>query len=115
MNPKAEQYVIFQRWYQALDWIMDKTQKMPRHVRPTLARRIDDYSLEVIELILEAIFTPEKPRRAILRKINLILDKLRILFRLCHDRRYLSTQQYEHVSKLIDETGRMAGGWLRSL
>jgi hypothetical protein len=115
MLKQADKYSLFRHWYQATDWIMDKTEKLPRHVRPTLGRRIDDYALDIAELILEAIFTPAKARRDLLRHINLLLDKLRILFRLCHDRRYLSTQQYAHVAQLIDDTGKMAGGWLKRL
>ncbi len=64
---------------------------------------------------LLAFLTPAKRRRQVLRCINLRLGQLRILWRLCHDRRYISTQQYKHLSQLIDETGRMVGGWLRTL
>ena len=62
-----------------------------------------------MELIVEAIYT--KDRRPILNRINLILEKQRVLFRMSHDRRFISTSQYEHVSRAIEEAGRMVGGW----
>lgn len=115
MASKVEQYPLFQHWYQAVDWMMDRTEKMPRQVRHSLVHRIDDHVLAVLDLISESIFTPSKQRRMVLHRINLRLDQLRILWRLCHDRRYISAQQYAHVSRLIDEAGRMVGGWLRTL
>jgi hypothetical protein len=33
------------------------------------------------------------------------------LFRISFTRRYISKAQYEFVSGLLDETGRMIGGW----
>lgn len=115
MNPKVNQYPLFKQGYQTLSWILDRTEQLPRSVRPTLARRIEDHALDVIELIVEAIFSPAKIRRGKLRAINLHLDKLRILFRLCHDRRYLSTKQYAYISEQLDELGKMSGGWLKTL
>ena len=41
-------------------------------------------------------------------------QNLRVLFGICYRRRYLSMGQYEHVSRLLNETGRMAGGWEKS-
>ena len=115
MHRGLNQYPLFRHWYQTLGWVMDKTEKLPRSVRHSLVHRIDDHALEILELIVEAIFTPAKARRAKLRAINLRLDKLRILFRLCHDRRYISTQQYAYISGQIDETGKQVGGWLKTL
>ncbi|MEM6767488.1 MAG: diversity-generating retroelement protein Avd [Bacteroidota bacterium] len=115
MSSKSWQYPLFQHWYKATDWLMDKTAMLPRSVRPTLVKRMDDYALDILELIQEAIFSQAKVRRTKLRAINLKLDKLRILIRLCHDRQYISTKQYQHAAELLDETGRMVGGWLKIL
>ena len=45
----------------------------------------------------------------------MILEKLRVFFRISHGRRYISHAQYEYISGAIDITGRMAGGWLKKL
>ena len=115
MNNKYWDYPLFLHWYKANEWIMDKSAKLPRSVRPTLVKRIDDYSLDILELIQEAIFTKTKARRTKLRAINSHLDKLRILMRICYDRQYISMKQYRYAYELIDETGRMVGGWLKIL
>lgn len=104
-----EDFPVFVHWMDALDWILSTVDRFPKSVRGTLSNRVTDLSLDVVEGIVEAIYTKE--RKHILHKVNLYIEKLRVLFRICHTRRYLSNAQYEHVSRLLDETGRMLGGW----
>jgi hypothetical protein len=104
-----ENYPIFRKWYQALNWILDTTGKFPKNVRFSLASRLNEEAIYALELILQAIY--ERDRQEILRKLNFSLQKQRVLFRLCHDRRLISTNQYEHISGLLLEVGKMAGGW----
>jgi hypothetical protein len=51
----------------------------------------------------------------ILKEINIQLEQLRLYMRLCKDRQYISISQYEFASKSINTSGRMCGGWLKSL
>jgi hypothetical protein len=39
------------------------------------------------------------------------LETLRLQWRLAHETRCVSTAQYEHGAKLIDEVGKMLGRW----
>lgn len=107
-----DDYPIFVHWYRTTDWILATVAGFPKNARFSLASRIADHTLDVVEMIVEAIYTRE--RDPILQRINLTLEKLRVLFRIAHDRRHLSTRQYEHIAKAIDEAGRMIGGWRKS-
>ena len=107
-----EDYPVFVKWRGTLDWILDAVEKFPKSVRFTLSGRIANLALDVLEGIVEAIYT--SPRRNILNRLNLDLEKLRVLFRISHDRRYISTRQYEFISGEMNETGKMIGGWKRS-
>lgn len=60
----------------------------------------------------EATYTKE--RHGILVRINLLLEKLRYLFRLAKDLRHLDLRRYEHASEELDEVGRLVGGWLKT-
>ncbi|MDX2285870.1 MAG: diversity-generating retroelement protein Avd [Bacteroidia bacterium] len=110
---KNDQYPLFLHWYKTLDWILDRCESLPKNARFSIAARLADYALDTLEQITEAIY--RKDKAPLLHQINLNLEKLRILFRLCHDRRYISVQQYGYISGLINEAGRMTGGWLKSL
>jgi len=52
-------------------------------------------------------------RRNKLTEADATLNKLRLYLRLVHRWRWLSDGQYEHVSVLVAEIGRLLGGWIR--
>ena len=106
-----EDYPVFVMWLKATDWILDTVDKYPKSVRFTITNRIADLTLDVMEGIIEAIYT--KKRSYILGRVNLYIEKLRILFRISYNRKYISSRQYEHISGILNETGKMAGGWSR--
>lgn len=109
--PAPEAYSIFDRWYKTCDWILQTCERMPKHTRFTLSGRIVNMALDVTALLTEAIY--RKDRAAALRRVNLLLEQLRIFFRLSKDRRYISLKQYEFILESINEVGRMTGGWLK--
>lgn len=104
--------ILLEHWYKTTDWILDKCDRLPKHTRFTLAGRLANLSVETLEYITEAAYRAEK--RELLKQVNLNFEKMRLLFRLCHDRRYLNTAQYEFIQTEIDKAGRMCGGWIRS-
>ena len=46
-----------------------------------------------------------------LRLADEALGKLRYYLRLCYRWNWLSDGQYQHVAKMVDEIGRLLGGW----
>lgn len=105
-------YPLFEHWYKTANWILDRCDQMPKHTRFTISGRIANITLETLDLITEAIHT--KDRQPLLRSVNLHLERLRIFFRLCFDRRYISQSQYEFVQEAIQTAGKMCGGWLHA-
>ena len=108
---KPDSYPLFNHWFKTLDWLMDRTESMPKHARFTLSNRMITHALDILDLITRAIYTQE--RRGMLREINQKLELLRVLTRICHKRKYLSTQQYQYAAEQIDAAGRMVGGWMK--
>lgn len=108
--PQPKDYPIFEQWYRTLNWLLERCERMPKHTRFTVSGRMVNLASETTELLLEAIYTKE--RQALLKRVNLNLEKLRFFNRLCKDRRYLSISQYEYLAREINKTGKMCGGWL---
>ncbi len=108
----SEKYPVFVKWFEAVDWILNSVEKFPKSVRFTISSRITNISLDVMERIIEAIYS--KNRVHILDQINLDLEKLRVMFRICHRRKYISVKQYEYIGEIVTETGKMIGGWKKS-
>ncbi len=108
-----EDYPLYVKWFEATDWILTVLEKYPKSVRFTISGRIANLTLDVLEGIVEAIYTKE--RTFILARMNIQIEKLRVFFRISFRRKYLSGSQYEHVSGLLEETGKMIGGWKKTI
>lgn len=102
---------LFHKHYQLTNWVLDRLERYPRSVRIILADRMGGLCLDILELIVQVLYT--KRRTELLREINLQLERLRILVRLSKDRGHISLKQYEHCTKGINEVGAMVGGWLK--
>lgn len=64
-----------------------------------------------MECIVEAIYTSE--RKPLLIRANLHLEHIRILIQISVENHYIALSQYEFISRDINETGAMIGGWLK--
>lgn len=111
--PAPSEYPIFDHWYKTCDWILQACDRMPKHTRFTLSGRIANIALDITALLTEAIYS--KVRLPLLQRVNLQLEQLRILLRLGKDRRYISLGQYGHIMEALHVSGKMTGGWLKTL
>jgi hypothetical protein len=102
---------VIAQWERTLHDVLSRTRKFPKRVRFTFSNRIDNLALEVYEGLVEARYTRDKV--AILKQLNLKIEKLRLLLRLCYEERYLDRRGFERVAVNLDEAGRMVGGWIK--
>jgi len=107
---KDDELPIFIRWMEFLEWLLQATAKFPRNAR-RIAQRIEDLGLDAAELFIEARYSSEK--RDLLRRVNLKLEKMRVLLRLSHRLKYLSHDGYEHAARSINEAGSQLGAWIK--
>jgi hypothetical protein len=110
-HESRDEPAIFVKWMEFLKWLLPVTEKFPKRVRFTLADRINDLALDMVEDLLEAQYT--KKKQAILRRANLRLEKLRVLLRISCEQQYLSHKAYDYAMRSINEVGRMLGGWIK--
>ncbi|HMV68922.1 MAG TPA: four helix bundle protein [Myxococcota bacterium] len=102
-------------WEGVLGDVLDCTGRFPKSARFSLASRIDERSLDVLECLAEARFAAVPRRREVLATADLHLAVLRVLLRVSYDRRLLDPKALERLSRDMDEAGRMLGGWRRAL
>lgn len=100
---------IFIKWLDFLKWLLGKTEKFPKRVRYTFSDRLNNLALDVVENLVEARYS--RAKAPLLRQANLKLEKLRVLFRICYEEKFLSHEAYQHGMKRLNEVGRMLGGW----
>ena len=107
-----ENYPIYVHWYKTLKWCLDVTDHFPKSVRSTLTDRINNLALDILEDLIQAIYS--KDRKPYLNQINLNIEKLRVFFQICHERQYINIKQWEYVVNSLNEAGNMVGGWKKS-
>lgn len=109
---------IFVKTYDLLLWLIPRTTTFPREQRFVLARHTQDIALRFQEYLIEAGTLPQSNRQAklsCLNKADVELTKLRFHLRLCRDLELLEPGQHRHASQMLDEIGRLLGGWLKAL
>jgi four helix bundle protein len=104
---------IFTRTFDLLMWLLPALQKFPKEQRFILAARIHDSAFNFYESITAASLSKKKAEY--LEEADVELQKLRLYLRLSHRLQFLSNAQYKHVFELVEEVGRLLGGWSKKL
>jgi hypothetical protein len=112
MTDPRPQSPIFVKTYDFLLWLIPLTLKFPKSQRFLLAERLSTMALDFYDLILEAVLEPEGQTEH-LHEADKLLTKIRLYVRLSHDLKCISPGQLEHAARLMDELGRLIGGWKR--
>ena len=82
-------------------------------MRQSVTARLLAAALDLSEQLRNAQSRRGPARRDRLSQADASLNKLRLYLRLAHHWHWLSAGQYEHVSRMVAEIGRLLGGWMR--
>ena len=102
---------IFTRTYDLLRWLLPATVKFPRQYRFVLAEALQRNAFELQEALIEA--GQGHNVLVSLRRADSALAALRVYWRLARDLGILADSRYEHGARLLEEVGRLLGGWLK--
>ena len=73
-----------------------------------------NHALDVTEMLVVARYDPRK-RRSLLELTNLLLERMRFLFRIARKGNVMPKRGFEVTMRGVDETGRMLYGWRSTL
>jgi hypothetical protein len=102
-----------EKMHQFVLWLIPMVEKFPQRQRFLLGDRIQTTGLDILEGLIEATYS-RGGRLRLLEIVNVRLEKLRILFRIAMELRYLDLRRYEHAARSLDEIGRLVGGWMKA-
>ena len=105
--------ILFTRTYDLLRWLLPRSEKFPKQYRSSITQRLRNALLDFQEVVLEANAVTDKIRLRLLRQADGHLAKIRLYVRLAFDWQWFSPGQYRHVSEMINEIGRLLGGWIQ--
>ncbi|MBV1878087.1 MAG: diversity-generating retroelement protein Avd [Pseudomonadales bacterium] len=109
----TEDLRIQTKLYQLMHWLLPKAERFPRLYRTTVTQRVMDAVLDLQENITAAVVHSGSVRQKHLKQADVALNIIRTYLRLITDWQWLSLSQYEHVSLMVVEIGRMVGAWLK--
>lgn len=109
----SAEMVIFTRTYDMLQWLLPKAERFPKVYRSTVTQRLMNVALDFQEALFDAQAYDDKIRLRHLRQADAHLNKLRLYLRLAQQWGWLSSGQYEHISQMVAEIGRLLGGWIK--
>ena len=105
---------ILKKAYELYQVFHDHRKLVSKSERFTVFERSENLIIDIIEILLEAGYSKSTNKIVILEKASVKLNILRFLIRLMKDSKSLDNKKYLVLQEIIDEIGRMLGGWIRS-
>lgn len=105
--------MILTKTFDLLTWLLPCTEKFPKNQRFVVTKRLQDAALDFQEALFEANARSGDARLEYLRAADAHLNKVRLYLRLAHHWHWITSNQYEHVSRMVAELGKLLGGWLK--
>lgn len=77
-----------------------------------MGQKLDNITLEILELLFSV---PAAQNKIItLQQISIKLDLLKVLLRIAKDSQAINNKNYLELETILQEIGRMLGGWIRA-
>lgn len=105
---------ILKKSYELYKIFHEYRRVIPKTERFTVYERSENAILDVIECFFEAGYMRGNNKVALLERASVKLNLLRFFFRLMKESKTFDNKKYVALQTVIDEIGRMLGGWIRS-
>lgn len=105
---------IFRKAYDLYKTFYSYRDSVTKQDRYTIWQRCDNIILDILENILLASQIYKADKLPVLEKASIKLNFLRVFFRLMKEVKTIDNKKYVALQELVDEIGRMLGGWIKS-
>jgi len=105
---------IYVDCYQAAIQIFNRTKSFPKHLRPTLGRRLEESALSCLLSVQKACVTTKDLRHTHLISASDSLDNLKTLIQVSRDLNAIHVGGLSELSQLTMEIGKEIGGFIKS-
>ena len=106
---------LIQKTYDFYKIFHEYSKAFPKSEKYTLAEKIKAYSLEILELYIQAETAKRDWKQPILEKASGKIGLLKLLARLTNEIKVLDDRKYLELSDRLRELGRMTGGWIKTI
>jgi len=105
---------IFKKTYDLYKLFHEYRKVVPKRDKFTIFERCESIILDIVGGILRASSEKKIAKVATLEQCSINLNMLRVFIRLMKDVKAIDCKKYISLESLIDEIGRMLGGWIKS-
>lgn len=106
---------IFQKIYDPYKLLHSYQSRIPKSARYTIWQKCENTTLALLESLIETGHRKGADRAESLYIISNKLDLLKVLIRLSKETRTIDDRQYLEIQAIIQEIGKMIGGWIKSV
>ncbi len=106
---------IFKKSYDLYKLFHGYRKIVSKQDRYTIFERGDKLILDIIESIIKASGEQKANKLPTLEKCSIKLNMLRVFIRLMKDTKTIDIKKYVALESIVDEIGRMLGGWIKSV
>lgn len=106
---------LFHKIYDLYKLMHSYHPRIPKSHRYTLWQKCENTTLVFLETLIETSHCIGEERLRSLQILSNKLDLLKVLIRLAQDTRLIDHQQYLSIQTLLQEIGKMVGGWMKSV
>jgi len=107
----TQEFLAIKRGYDFSKWLLNHTGKFPKSHRFSVAVKLENAALDFIGLT--SVANTRQDKLPLLKEADEALLKVRLLFRLSYEMRFINFTSYEHGSGKLAELGRLLGGWMK--
>jgi hypothetical protein len=108
----TQEFLVIKRGYDFSKWLLQHTGKFPKSYRFSVAAKLENGILSFMEHATVA--NMRKDKLPLLKQADEALARLRLLFRLSYEMRFINLKSYEYGSNQMNELGRLLGGWIKN-
>ena len=112
-EPKASDLLIRQKVEAMIEYGHCALRQFPKSERHVLSAEIRGSMWALLRLVI--VCNKRYHKKTTLQELDAELDLLRAQVRLAQQLGWLDFRKYEHWATLLDEVGRMIGGWIKSM
>jgi hypothetical protein len=106
-----KEMLVIKKGYDFSKWLLNHTGKFPKSYRFSVALKLENGILDFIEMTTVA--NMRRNKLPLLKRADEALARLRLLFRLSFEMRFINLKSYEYGSLQLVELGKLLGGWLK--
>ncbi len=105
---------IFKKTYELFKLTYEYRLTIPKQDRYAIWQRCEDAVINVMEGILRASRLSKSEKQSVLEDVSVRVNCLRVYMRLAKDVKAIDNKKYVRLEAVIDEIGRMTGGWIKA-